>query len=655
MKLVSAQVTNFRCIEDSTEFTLDQVTCLVGKNEAGKTALLKALHGLNPWERKVEKPFDRDLDYPRRHLTDYAERHASGEGVVVRTTWTLEDADRAVLAAVLGQSIKTLATVQVSRGYEGLRRWDLSVDEAAVIKHLLNSSGLHAEETKALESHATTGTLRAAVAALPAPSERHGKLLETLNQHFTGQDAVDAAIQILEARLPSFVYVAQYDKMQGQVSLEEIIKKKNVQPVTLNRDDRVFLAFCDLVGMSVEDVAQIKKFETMSARFGSASIKITNEMFKYWRQNRHLKVIFRLDSGKAEDPAPFNTGNVMRTRIYNTHHDMDIGFDDRSTGFVWFFSFLVLFSQIQKVHGKNVVILLDEPALSLHAKAQADLLRYIKEKLAPNYQVIYTTHSPFLVPAENILSVRTVEDVVIEKEDESVEVLGTKVGDRVLSRDRDTLFPLQGALGYEITQTLFVGKHTLLVEGPSDLLYLKIASDELKKRGRTFLDPRWVISPTGGISKVSAFVTLFGGNKLNIAALLDYAKGDKRAIEDLRNSDLLKDGRVLTYDTYAKQPEADVEDVIGARNYVTLVNLTYSLAGKDIMSVPTKPDARVLKEAEAHCRTISTPGVPEFDHYAPSRYFCENQSAMMAALPEIEPMLDRFEAIFKDLNPMITN
>lgn len=126
------------------------------------------------------------------------------------------------------------------------------------------------------------------------------------------------------------------------------------------------------------------------------------------------------------------------------------------------------------------------PGLSLHGKAQGDLLRYINEKLTPNYQVIYSTHSPFMIDPDNILNVRTVEDVITENDD----ILGTKVGDQVLSTDLDTIFPLQAALGYDITQSLFVGKNTLLVEGPSDLLYLKWFSKELRNRGKVCLDPR---------------------------------------------------------------------------------------------------------------------------------------------------------------------
>ena len=81
--------------------------------------------------------------------------------------------------------------------------------------------------------------------------------------------------------------------------------------------------------------------------------------------------------------------------------------------------------------------------MSLHAKAQADLLRYIEERLAPNYQVTYTTHSPFIIDPKNLLRARTVEDIFREPKEgepppEEVE-LGNKVGSDVLSTDRDTL------------------------------------------------------------------------------------------------------------------------------------------------------------------------------------------------------------------------
>ncbi len=257
-------------------------------------------------------------------------------------------------------------------------------------------------------------------------------------------------------------------------------------------------------------------------------------------------------------------------------------------------------------HTGKIILLLDEPGLSLHGKAQADLQRYFKERLAPDHQVIYTTHSPFMVPHENLLSARTVEDVVVLHTDEPPEVHGTKVGSEVLSTDKDTLFPLQAALGYEITQSLFVGAHTLLVEGPGDLLYLKVVSEVMRAFARKQLDQRWTICPAGGIDKVSAFMSLFGGNRLHVAVLTDFASGQKKKIDDFRRSKLLRDGHVLTMDVYAGQGEADIEDVLGPALYVDLVNACYSLSGLHALSAPLT-GARVVKHTENHSKRCRPP------------------------------------------------
>lgn len=79
----------------------------------------------------------------------------------------------------------------------------------------------------------------------------------------------------------------------------------------------------------------------------------------------------------------------------------------RTAGFIWFFSFLVKFAQIKKNRG-NVIIILEEPGLTLHGTAQQDLLRYFSEQLAPKHQFIYSTRSPFMVPANDMASIKTV-------------------------------------------------------------------------------------------------------------------------------------------------------------------------------------------------------------------------------------------------------
>ena len=74
MKLAKIRITDYQSVLDSTEFEIDDVTCLVGKNEAGKTALLKALYKLNPYNSK-DGDYDVTMEYPRRSVTSIQERY----------------------------------------------------------------------------------------------------------------------------------------------------------------------------------------------------------------------------------------------------------------------------------------------------------------------------------------------------------------------------------------------------------------------------------------------------------------------------------------------------------------------------------------------------------------------------------------------------
>ena len=197
-------------------------------------------------------------------------------------------------------------------------------------------------------------------------------------------------------------------------------------------------------------------------------------------------------------------------RVYDTKHSVSTPLGSRSRGFVWFFSFLAWYSTQRE--NKNLILLLDEPGLSLHAKAQGDLLGYFDAELAPHHQVIYTTHSPFMVDPSRFDRVRIVQDRSIEEDSETLspDQEGTKVTTEVLEATADSLFPLQAALGWEIYQTFFIGPNSLIVEGASDLLYIRAISDLLRSCGREGLSDDWTITPVGGFDKVSTFVALIG-------------------------------------------------------------------------------------------------------------------------------------------------
>lgn len=647
MKLTKAHIHDFRCIEDSEPFSIGSVTCLVGKNESGKTSLLHALEKLNPLE-EARKKLDKYRDYPRFKLTDY-----DASLPLSATTWQLDEADIADVEVKLGKGALKTQTVVITLKHDGGKNWNLNLDHPTIIKHLISEAGCDASEADKLTACKDSDELAATAQAFgPEMSERVKTLIAKLAE-FRDSEPTLGALDILSKRMPKFLYFSLYDRMNGAVALTDLASRKASN--TLNANDRVFLSFLEFAGTSIEDVVALQQYEPLKAKAEAAGIGITRRIFKYWSQNKHLKVQFDVSPALPQDTAPFNTGIIVRTRILNTLHDMTVEFDNRSAGFVWFFSFLVLFSQVSKKHG-NVVILLDEPGLNLHGKAQADLLRFIQEELEPKHQVIYTTHSPFMVPPRRLECVRTVEDVVIEEANGEKRVLGTKVGDEVLSLDPDTVFPIQGALGYDISQSLFVGPDTFLVEGPSDLLYLQAFSAELQRRKKTPLDRKWTMCPSGGIDKVGAFLSLFAGNKLHVAVLTDYASGQKSKIEQLKASKLLKTGHVLLATNFSGTSEADVEDLLGDDLYLELVNNALELDGKkpitaaDLKNTGEK-SVRIVKRVEAAARL--RPELPEFDHYTPSWWLIQNPQFLSKDTPALTAALDRFETLFKAVNSLL--
>lgn len=646
MKLIKAQVTNFRSIEDSNEFEIGDLTCLVGKNEAGKTGLLRALDGLAPIDAFE---YDKIQDYPRRFLTKFDERHPDGRSRVIKTWWKLDGADYKALAKEFGP--KALPdeplTIEYGIGYK-VQTWGLNVDERACLDHYIQRHALDAGESNILQAAKTAADAVKALEAQAQRSERLEAILKSLKALRDTRFTL-GVIDLLEKRRPKFFYTSHFDRMSGEISLTQL--KADREKGKLKRADAIFLDFLQYAGTTVEELQNATKYEELKAKLEAASNDITEEIFQFWSQNDALEVKIDIGEGRKEDESPFNSGTVIKIRIENRNHRASIPLSERSAGFVWFFSFLAQFKQLKKVAG-NAILLLDEPGLTLHGKAQADLLRYIEDRLLPEHQVIYTTHSPFMVPADQLDTVRIVEDVVIGGGRRPT-IHGTKVSGDVLRVDKDTLFPLQGALGYEISQSLFIGQNTLLVEGPSDIVYLQVVSEALRKRGQQSLDPRWTLCPSGGIDKISPFVSLFGGNKLSIAVLCDLATGQKGKVERLRR-DVLNAGQLFTAIDFTGKQESDIEDFFHPAQYAELLNQTFGLAGALALDeqklLAADPNTeRLVKKAEAAFKAMPADS-PEFDHFAPAAWLLRNAAFMEAETAEATHTLRIFESSIVALN-----
>ncbi|HNV04133.1 MAG TPA: AAA family ATPase [Vicinamibacterales bacterium] len=643
MLLESVRVENFKCIDDSTEFSIRRLTALVGKNESGKTALLKALYRVNPI-----LPVDGDFvetEYPRRRWAEYRKRRGQSPDRVVTATWRLEGPDAAAVAEAAGPGALPEPLVSVSRGYDNRLRWHIDVDERAVVAGLLGRAGLDAGERERVSGAASVAELVALLRGLEAPTPALAALLADVEGRFPDASPASTIAAALEPRLPRFLYFAEYHRLPGEVSIDDLMRRKAAGALTVV--DTIFLALLELAHTTPEELAGIDQFEYLVAELESVSQRISRDVMEYWSQDRALEVDFRCDAARPHDPAPFDTGYILRMRIRNRRHRVTLGFDERSTGFIWFFSFLVWLSHLRRDHGADYVILLDEPGLGLHARAQMDMLRFIREQLLPAHQVIYTTHSPFMIDGDYLDGLRTVEDV-----SDGDSVVGTKVGDRALSTEPDTLFPIRAALAYDVARRVVTGPQTLLVDRASDVLYLKWFSRELQLQGRAHLSPAWSLVPIGGLDSIAPFVSLFAGQAQRIAVLTDGLMSHPRRLDGLWERGLLQFGRILRPAFYVDLEDAQVEDLLGRRLFRELVTGAYGLEESAVLDEGESAAARrVVAEVEAYFASMP-PWAPRFDSFAPASYLFERTSTLRSTLPELGAALDRFEKLFRDLHSL---
>ncbi|MDE2578703.1 MAG: AAA family ATPase [Hyphomicrobiales bacterium] len=654
MKLIKAHARNYRNIVDSNEVDIGQSTCLVGKNEAGKSAFLRALEGIRSTDTSF-KQYGKIENYPRRHLAEYAQRHPDDEAVVMTTVWELNESDRAAVEKELGERVLTSDTVTVSKSYEqDGTSWVVPIDEEKVLSNLYKRFALSTEDCAPLSAAKTTHKAYDALSQISSRTDAQEKLFQVIAK-YRDHSSLLRALDILSARMPKFMYFSHYDRMSGEISINRLNNDKQ-NNVPMSSGDKVFLDFLEYAGTNLDDLAKTNNFEELNAKCEAAALRITDQIFEYWTQNDELKIKVIFSEGKSGDRAPFNSGPVARARVENGLHGVSVPFSERSAGFIWFFSFLVKFAQIKKGHG-NVILLLDEPGLTLHGTAQKDLLRYFAEQIEPNHQVIWSTHSPFMVPADNLASVRTVEDVVVLDRRQRRTSVGTKIRADVLTTDPQTNIPIFGAMGFEITQTLVIGLNTLLVEGPSDILYLQAASAVLKKAQRTHLSSAWAICPSGGIDKVLPFVRLFYGNKLNIAVLTDFERGQKKKLDDLYKSELLEHDRIVLATEIAGKDEADIEDFFEPQLFVDIVNQAYNLRGEHELTAQKLEAAdttttRLVKKAEAYFRLLPN-SIPEFSHYDPALYLLQHPEILSKEGKAEQETLRRFEEAFRRIGKFV--
>lgn len=631
--LKKATIYKYKCIENEQSFNVeDGITVLVGMNESGKTSILEAMAKCNYFEESdSDFAFDTTHDYPRKQ-----KKAMDKSGVIpdaVKLTYVIDKELKAKIETDIGVKISS-CDFSVTRNYNNKSSWSINWTTVDSFVKARTKSVSNKTLIKQLQEVHNKSEFSALINSISDDEESDDlSILKSLESYFKNEygwgNPVDEYIvrTYLKPNLPKFMYYDDYYMLPSRVSLDGISSSS-----TNSSADKTAKALLELADIDIDKVVNATDYEDFIAELEATQLIITDELFKYWTTNKNLKILFGIDKVEKTDPrnGARIVDHVLDIRVQNQRSGVSLPLANRSKGFNWFFSFLVWFMKIQENRNDTYILLLDEPGLNLHAKAQNDLLRFLSD-LADNYQIIYTTHSPFMIETEHLNQVRT----VLEKDD------GTHISECLQEKDPNTLFPLQAALGYTIAQNLFVSEKNLIVEGIADLVYLNLLSTKLNDLGRTSLKSSVTIVPVGGADKVATFVSLLRGNDLNMLCLLDTFtdQSAKARLDNLIAQNIIKDKRILFYHSVINTDFADVEDLFSDSDYLTLFNGAFSKDIKQSDIDANKPIMKQLKEKN---------GNKDFNHYSPANYFAKN----IANITLSDETLDNFEALFKAINKL---
>ncbi|MDE2981409.1 MAG: AAA family ATPase [Gemmatimonadota bacterium] len=688
MKLTAKRfrVLNYRNIDDSDWIPLERVTAFVGRNEAGKTALLKALHKFNP---ATEEPYNPQREFPRDRFT--ADFRDGGEWPVCRVEFELSADFREELGERLdGSGIPRKAVL--TRYYDGSLEFEYDTDVSddpldpgelvgalaefahgarrlpaaatdqepeiqALRTQLADWADAHKEAARKLQDLRTERGVEL-LEEVRGESNAHAQpasadLVEALQQAVDKlRDAAeDLSVpqqldEAVKAELPVFIYFENYGILDSAVYLPRFLEDLASEPEETRV--RTINAMFKHVELSAQEISDLGREEASEAR--AMGQEVTAEVIARDQRRKELRNV-KLDSASIDISRKFSAwfgqrrhkiryqadGPYFRIWVSDDRRpDVGIELESRSKGFQWFFSFYLVFLVESDEGHEDAILLLDEPGLHLHPTAQQELMDFF-ETLSEDNPLIYTTHSPFLIDGERIHRVRPVT------EDETGH---SRISLDGWPKDRETIFPLQAAAGYAMVRGLFQHKKNVLVEGMSDYLYLHALNLHCHALGRQGLPDDVYITPCGGTKLVGHIASLFLGQDVRPVVLLD---GDDagRARRDALMKELYAgyENAVLMLGDVLGEGECETEDIIGE---ATIIPVLKDAVGKRVTlnqhdRVKGSLVDQIKSAAERHGAELPTGWKAEVAR----RIVVEWSTAAPEDMPS--DVLDRAEALFEEL------
>ena len=594
MRLRKFRVQAFRCIHDSGDIVVGDLAAFVGRNESGKTTILQALTMLNRDEmiseldlcdemterlkseiRIVEGYFELNHDeteiikerFPSLHLTklkifrtnknpeiqyDFGDIHVNKEEHQNLEHW--QDITKQLTNFV--ESIPNYISKKLDTDFfTGSMPENKKIIQAELDGF---SSNLHAIATEEKQ-------------IISEWEETNSKIIKNVEKILIDNTESKALKKFIDDRLhPRFVYFSDYKKILGNINLAEYIKESETEASTgieyiegFDRSETV-RNLLYLAEFEIEKLEEFKNSPSKLIKFlNTASKKLTERLNPSWK-GEAINVELRL-----------NPGNILSVVLSDVHKDGTITntglLNRRAEGFKWTFSFIVNFAaETQKAELKEAILLLDEPARNLHPTQQMGISDLLKN-LAGSNQVLYATHSPFMIFDY------TPGNLLVVELDKKKHL--SKIFYDYWKADDATLTPILYGLSKGLVDSItdrevgYNSRPLIIVEAMSDTMYLN-AFDKFLQDPNISMNPLNVV-PAYNKNSVLPLSIFYHTHGYNTFVLLDNDYESNQIAEQLKNNKF-SEPQIIFFESDGNLLQS-IEDYMEIDDYLYAVNQTYEI------------------------------------------------------------------------------
>lgn len=543
----SVKLINFKSIGDypESEIILEpKVTAIIGKNESGKSNILDGLSKIS-FLKANSSAFSAEVvnrnsgsSVENRYLiTLKPDKDEIAKGIHADT---LVEISKACCILTGGLFEYYLHNVQAQFEsiiifLDGINANPMQLNDSELNSYrAYKKEFLHKERLDLYRIKPALDFFRVKISRLPAEYRKNFESkLDCASDTWSG----------LTALLPVFFYRKADKHLNSTYRLEDVekqIKDSTVAPNSLLYD------FVKLIGVPKEDfvlavrAGSAPKQETLRRKINRLIDEKINKPFRDFYQTESII----LDLG-------FNS-NIL-SFVVRSEDGEALMLSERSNGLRWYLE-TYIDAQANDTAGRNVVYLLDEPGTSLHVNAQKELLSLFQHLSAKGNQVVYTTHSPYMLDLQTD-GVHRIRAVV--KNAEGFTYIYKTAYDARISPDcqKDTLAPIISAIGMSLSDTFGPAKDKLniVTEGMSDYIYLCTMAKVLG------IDTeRYAILPAVGASNCINICSILHGWGCRYIAVFDYDnEGVKNGGEYMRNSMMFSHNKQYCYLANVTQDEVD--------------------------------------------------------------------------------------------------